>query len=581
MADTSIFWLRVAAVLYAMGLLHSMLAILKRRNDFYGFAVGTFRVGVVLQGVAIVELAMAEGRLPVENFYGTINLCAFLIALAFLFVDWRYHFASTSIALFPLVFLMTLVAGMRQPAPTWSDVRVRDAWLIVHIVLVLVGYAALLLTAVSSIFYLIQERRLKSKKSPSLLEKLPPLGTLDDLISTFDGLRLRLHYAGRDLRSAVGLHRTGHQLGGERQHLALVRDLGIVPGDDLHACVGGLARAQGRVDGAGGAGLRRADLGGACRTEADADPMKLLITGLSHHTAPVEVREKLAFEEQSLPGALDRLCHRPGMVEGMILSTCNRVEVAVTAEESSDAANSVDEFLAEARSVEPSWVSPYLYHYNGPDAIRHLFRVASSLDSMIVGEPQILGQLKSAYMLAKEHGSVSGFLDLVMTRAFNVAKRVRTETEIGSSAVSVSYAAVELARDIFGSLSGKRVLLVGAGKMAESAARHLRRAGVSDILVTNRTRSRADALAEEFHGRVVEYDEIAAYAAGRGYCHRVQRCAAFYPYQRADARRDQPPPPPADVSDRHRRAAQRRAHREHAGRDLRLRYRRPGSCRQK
>ena len=122
-----------------------------------------------------------------ENFYGTINLCAFLIALAFLFVEWKYHFASTSIALFPLVFLMTLVAGMRQPAPTWSDVRVRDAWLIVHIVLVLVGYAALLVTAVSSIFYLIQERRLKSKKSPSLLEKLPPLGTLDDLISTSMG----------------------------------------------------------------------------------------------------------------------------------------------------------------------------------------------------------------------------------------------------------------------------------------------------------------------------------------------------------------------------------------------------------
>ena len=236
--------------------------------------------------------------------------------------------------------------------------------------------------------------------------------------------------------------------------------------------------------------------------------MKLLITGLSHHTAPVEVREKLAFEEQSLPSALDRLCHRPGMVEGMILSTCNRVEVAVTAEESSDAVHSVDEFLAEARSVEPSWVSPYLYHYNGPDAIRHLFRVASSLDSMIVGEPQILGQLKNAYMLAKEHGSVNGFLDLVMTRAFNVAKRVRTETDIGSSAVSVSYAAVELARDIFGSLSGKRVLLVGAGKMAESAARHLRRAGVGSIAVTNRTQARAESLAEEFQGRVVPYESL-------------------------------------------------------------------------
>jgi len=236
--------------------------------------------------------------------------------------------------------------------------------------------------------------------------------------------------------------------------------------------------------------------------------MKLLITGLSHHTAPVEVRERLAFEENTLLEALDRLRRRPGMIEGMILSTCNRVEVAVTAEEQSDAEGSIERFLAESRSVEPDWMSPYLYRYHGPDAIRHLFRVASSLDSMVVGEPQILGQLKSAYALAKECGAISGYLDLVMTRAFNVAKRVRTETEIGTSAVSVSYAAVELARDIFGSLAGKRVLLAGAGKMAESAARHLRRAGVSDILVTNRTRSRADLLAEEFQGQVVPYEDF-------------------------------------------------------------------------
>ena len=236
--------------------------------------------------------------------------------------------------------------------------------------------------------------------------------------------------------------------------------------------------------------------------------MKLLITGLSHHTAPVEVRERLAFEENTLLEALDRLRRRPGMIEGMILSTCNRVEVAVTAEEQSDAEGSIERFLAESRSVEPDWMSPYLYRYHGPDAIRHLFRVASSLDSMVVGEPQILGQLKSAYALAKECGAISGYLDLVMTRAFNVAKRVRTETEIGTSAVSVSYAAVELARDIFGSLAGKRVLLAGAGKMAESAARHLRRAGVSEILVTNRTRSRADLLAEEFQGQVIPYEDF-------------------------------------------------------------------------
>jgi glutamyl-tRNA reductase len=236
--------------------------------------------------------------------------------------------------------------------------------------------------------------------------------------------------------------------------------------------------------------------------------MKLFLTGLNHRTAPVEVRERLAFDEGFLPEALGSLKKHPGMLEGMILSTCNRVEITVAAEEHADG-DAVQHFLADVRSVDHAWVSPYLYRHDGPDAIRHLFRVASSLDSMIVGEPQILGQLKHAYATAKECGAISGFLELVMTRAFNVAKRVRSETDIGESAVSVSYAAIELAREIFGSLDGKKVLVVGAGKMSESAARHLRRAGVSEILVTNRTRERAVAMAEEYQGRVIDYDTFA------------------------------------------------------------------------
>ena len=234
--------------------------------------------------------------------------------------------------------------------------------------------------------------------------------------------------------------------------------------------------------------------------------MKFLLTGLNHKTAPVDVRERLAFEEQTLPDALDHLKKQPGVQEGLILSTCNRVEVSVTADDSADVEGAVEGFLAEERHVERNWVTPYLYRYNGPEAIRHLFRVAASLDSMVVGEPQILGQLKSAYQVAKKSGAVSGFLDLLMTRAFNVAKRVRSETDIGASAVSVSYAAVELAREIFGSLEGKRALVIGAGKMAESAVRHLRGAGVSEILVTNRTRARAEAMADLVNGRVVDYE---------------------------------------------------------------------------
>jgi glutamyl-tRNA reductase len=238
--------------------------------------------------------------------------------------------------------------------------------------------------------------------------------------------------------------------------------------------------------------------------------MRFSITGVNHKSAPVEVRERLAFDEPSLAAALLDLKGRPGFCEGMILSTCNRVEVALTCEDATTSF-AVDEFLADTRQVARDWVTPYLYHYEDSEAIRHLFRVAASLDSMVVGEPQILGQLKSAYALAKEHGAVSGFLDTLLTRAFNVAKRVRSETEIGANAVSVSYAAVELARDIFGTLDGQRVMIVGAGKMSELAARHLRRSGATHIYVTNRTYERAVEMAQIFDGKIVEYTKFMSF----------------------------------------------------------------------
>jgi glutamyl-tRNA reductase len=237
--------------------------------------------------------------------------------------------------------------------------------------------------------------------------------------------------------------------------------------------------------------------------------MKLWVTGVNHRTAPVAVRERLAFKDDDLPFALQELRKRPGLVEGMILSTCNRVEVAVTTDENIDPQDCVEEFLAASQRIaDRAWIQPYVYSFAGREAIRHLFRVAASLDSMVVGEPQILGQLKSAYSMAKSQGALNGFLETVLTRAFNVAKRVRTETEIGVSAVSVSYAAVELAREIFGSLAHKKVMLIGAGKMSELAARHLYRSGVTQILVANRTRSRAEEVAELVRGKLVEYANL-------------------------------------------------------------------------
>lgn len=236
--------------------------------------------------------------------------------------------------------------------------------------------------------------------------------------------------------------------------------------------------------------------------------MKLLLTGVSHKTAPVEVRECLAFPEASLATALKDLRGRAGVTEAVILSTCNRVEITITTEDSVDPQTTVDSFLAECKPVSPENIAPHLYRYEGREAIHHLFRVAASLDSMVVGEPQILGQLKAAYSAAKDAGAVCGWMDGLLTRAFGVAKRVRSETGIGQMAVSVSYAAVELARKIFGSLSGRTVMIVGAGKMSELAARHLRRSGATHVFVTNRTYERAVEMAQLFQGTPVEYSRF-------------------------------------------------------------------------
>ena len=233
--------------------------------------------------------------------------------------------------------------------------------------------------------------------------------------------------------------------------------------------------------------------------------MNFQLIGLNHKTAPVEVRERLAIPESKLPQALQDLMQVPGVGEGMILSTCNRVEVlAHTVNGSTD----LRQFFRTHFNVEASLYEQHLYEYRQNEAIRHMFLVAASLDSMIVGESQILGQVKEAYATARAAGTVQSHLDLLLTRAFAVAKRVRTETEVGSSSVSVASAAVELASKIFGSLHGKQVCLVGAGKMSELAARHLLARGAGPIFVANRTYDRARELASKFGGRAIQFDQL-------------------------------------------------------------------------
>ena len=233
--------------------------------------------------------------------------------------------------------------------------------------------------------------------------------------------------------------------------------------------------------------------------------MSVQIIGINHLTAPVEVREQLAIPESRLADCLRRLVQHPGVNEGLILSTCNRVEVLA---QSPNGAVDLRSFLRQLFPVPASEFESHLYEFRERDAIRHLFRVAASLDSMVVGEPQILGQVKEAYATARAVGAVHSQLDLLLTRAFAVAKRVRTETAVGSSAVSVASVAVELAKKIFGSLQGKHVYLVGAGKMSELAARHLIAQGAESIFFANRTHDRATQLAARFSGQAILFEQL-------------------------------------------------------------------------
>lgn len=236
--------------------------------------------------------------------------------------------------------------------------------------------------------------------------------------------------------------------------------------------------------------------------------MNLALVGINHRTAPIEVRERMNIEESRLADALTDLVRRDGILEGLILSTCNRVEVVTSAQENLDAEPIIHEFLAEHHHCDLGPYEPHFYRHRQQEVVRHLFRVASSLDSMIVGEPQILGQMKQACAVARRVGALGGTLAEVAQQALAVARKVRRETAIGSAAVSVSYAAVELARKIFGSLEGKAVFLIGAGKMSELAAKHLLRSGASPIFVANRTPERAVELAQAFHGTAVRFEEL-------------------------------------------------------------------------
>ena len=238
--------------------------------------------------------------------------------------------------------------------------------------------------------------------------------------------------------------------------------------------------------------------------------MSIVLVGVNHKTAPIEVRELLAFSDEACTDGLRRLVDGEIVREGLIVSTCNRVEIlsATTSEQLEFGTERITEFLDTRRHLPQGFLNQHIYSHRDEEAVRHLFRVASSLDSMVVGEPQVLGQVRHAYSLAVEAGTAGRVLNRLVHHTFRVAKRVRTETGIAANAVSISYMAVELGKKIFDSLKGHTILLIGAGEMAELSARHLLNAGASRLLITNRTEESAKRLASEFGGTAAPFEEL-------------------------------------------------------------------------
>ena len=236
----------------------------------------------------------------------------------------------------------------------------------------------------------------------------------------------------------------------------------------------------------------------------------LTLVGMNHRSAPLDLRERACFPDDEIPAALERLRAAGGAAEAMILATCNRVEILTRAADPAESARAIRRFLVAERGLTDDEVVRHVYVHEGMHAARHVFSVACGLDSMVLGEPQILGQVKRAYALAREAGATGPVLDRLLQHALAAAKRVRTATGISRHAVSVAYAATNLARTIFDDLERRSVLLLGAGKMTELAAKHLASHGVSDVTVTNRTYARAVDLAAALQGRAVPWDGVPA-----------------------------------------------------------------------
>ena len=447
-------WLRIAAGLYGVASLLAIPAVLGNRPKGHKYCIPVALGAWFFHLVASVEmLASAHHLIPVmaDEIVSTLALA---IVAVFLFTFFVYRTVTFGLFALPLAFLLTVVPAIGPERYTFSSPLVRNGWIAFHVVMLLAAYAALLFSMLSSFLYLIQEKRLKGKDWAKVGRVAPAetaaAGVSDMAASAGDhgsdrdehvANRFCLHdgWVVRRVTDCAGA--SGHRVFRRSQGAAVLRDVGTLRCYIVHPAERGTARAPGRVADVGGfcsdplrLGCEHAGFRSLFRAQVWTE-MRFLVTGLNHTTAPVELRERLAIAKEVLPETTRALLSEPGVKEAMILSTCNRVELLVS---HNGLEPHLPEFLAEHFRLDRSMLEPHLYRYQDEEAVRHMFRVAASLDSMVVGEAQILGQVKQSWTMAREMGAVKGPLDKLLQGAFSAAKRVRTETEIGSSSVSIA-----------------------------------------------------------------------------------------------------------------------------------------------
>ena len=509
-----LLWLRVAAIFYCIGCVTALPGVLYSRERLQRIALPATLGGFFFHFVAIVEMLTGARHLLPVGMHEVEATLSLLIIIAYLLVLYAYRATAFGIFALPLAVLLLITPAFGPQRVAFVSPVIRSGWLFIHIGALMAAYAALIFSLVSSLLYFMQERRLKSKDGAGFLAWLPPLAVMDRISQSSLTVGFHCMTLGLLAGSLIAQESVGARYFLDPKVLLSFGMWGLYILMLLMRRSVGL-RGRKAVYVSSFAFLVVISVWGREPFQLRAQvprPMKIILWGVNHKTAPVEVRERLAIPAEQLADVTRQLLEMPGTHECLVLSTCNRVEFLICHDELTSHAPDVLRFLAQHFSIDPTALRPHLYEYVEREAVQHLFRVASSLDSMVVGEPQILGQVKESYSVARSVGAVQASLDKLLRMAIVVAKKVRTETQIGSSSVSIASTAVDLAKRIYGSLEGRQVLLVGAGKMSELAARHLIQHGTAPIMVANRTAERAELLAQKYGGQAIPFEDLYAHA---------------------------------------------------------------------